>query len=401
MKIQKLSIEHFNAELPTPDSQLSIFCYNQLVNTQPLSSLRVALVYDRVNTRFGGAEAVLVSLHQLFPQAPLFTSVYDPEVAVWAKEFTVKTSFLQTIPFAKKHHRQFVQLMPMAFEIFDFTQFDLVISISSAEAKGIITGPNTLHVCYLLSPTRYLWHQEAEYLTGSFAWLKRLAFSSLRNWDYLAAQRPDYLIPISQRVQDRCEKYYRRETEAVIYPPFTLKLPSRINHDRQPFFLMVSRLVPYKNLDVVIETCQRERIPLKIVGDGPEKARLSQHIYSDTVELLSNVSEPELSQLYQQAAGVIIPGEEDFGIVGLESLAHGTPVIVNARSGVAELIRPSTGIVLDQINSETLRKALWACQKKKWLREKMRHTAVEYNEERFHQRFQHQLEQLWRNFQSA
>src|SRR5258708_2622600 len=169
------------------------------------TSPKVALVYDRVNTHYGGAENVLLALHQIYPSAPLYTSVYNPQTATWAKVFDVRTSFLQKFPFAKKFHRLYVALMPLAFESFDLSEFDIVISISSAEAKGVLTKPNQLHVCYLLTPTRYLWSHAEEYqkdwLTGP---IRALIFNYLRWWDQSAALRPDIFIPISQLVAERC-----------------------------------------------------------------------------------------------------------------------------------------------------------------------------------------------------
>jgi hypothetical protein len=212
--------------------------------------MKVALVYDRVN-KFGGAERVLESLHTIWPDAPLFTGVYHSAKASWAKGWDIRPSFLNRLPLVKDKHEYLAPFMPYAFEAFDFSGFDLVISVTSAEAKGIITKPNQLHLCYLLTPTRYLWshaqHYQGEWLHRTF---RLPLLSSLRRWDYFAAKRPDYLIAISRHVSARVRKYYRRQVDRVIYPPVRYRLFSTHPPTCQPplphYYLIVSRLVSYK-----------------------------------------------------------------------------------------------------------------------------------------------------------
>src|SRR3989338_8390229 len=190
--------------------------------------MKVALVYDRVN-KWGGAERVLLALHELFPDAPLYTSVYDRKKASWADVFDpsagsgqgIKTSFLQKIPFSTRHEL-FAALMPLAFESFSFDEYDLVISVTSEAAKGIITKPKTMHICYCLTPTRYLWSGYNDYFKNPyFRFISKPLVSYLRFWDKIAAQRPDAYIAISKEVQGRIKKYYGRES-TVIYPSVTL-----------------------------------------------------------------------------------------------------------------------------------------------------------------------------------
>src|ERR1035437_3756793 len=179
--------------------------------------MKVALVYDRVN-KWGGAERVLLALHKIFPEAPLFTSVYNAESAAWAKVFDVRTSFLQNFPKAKTAHELYAVLMPLAFESFNFDNFDLVISVTSEAAKGIITKPSTLHICYCLTPTRYLWSGYNDYFKSSiFKLISKPLVSYLRFWDKIAAKRPDEYIAISIEVKNRIKKYYKRDSE-VVYP---------------------------------------------------------------------------------------------------------------------------------------------------------------------------------------
>ena len=189
------------------------------MNETDLQKLKIAVVYDRVN-KWGGAERVLLTLHEMFPDAPLYTSVYDERSAPWAKVFPkVYTSFLQKIPFAKSNHEYLGWLMPMVFEQFDFGEYDLVISVTSEAAKGIITRPGTMHICYLLTPTRYLWSGYEGYFKNPFLrFFSKPVINYLRAWDKIAAMRPDKIIAISTEVRRRIKKYYGRDSE-IVFPP--------------------------------------------------------------------------------------------------------------------------------------------------------------------------------------
>src|SRR3989344_2367668 len=229
---------------------------------------KVALVYDRVN-KWGGAERVLLMLHEMFPDAPLYTSVYSREKAPWANVFPeVIPSFLQKFSFLRDRHELLAPLMSLAFESFDFSGYDLVISVTSEAAKGVITKPGTLHVCYCLTPTRYLWSHFDTYFSArggpAFGWkgITKPVVTYLRSWDKIAAQRPDVVIAISTAVQDRIKKYYNRGSE-IIYPPVDIEKFQRKSVDttslrsdvvkQRRYFLIVSRLVPYKKVDLAIE----------------------------------------------------------------------------------------------------------------------------------------------------
>jgi glycosyltransferase involved in cell wall biosynthesis len=226
-----------------------------------LENCSVALVYDRVNTPHGGAEKVLLALHALFPNAPLYTSVYNSKTASWANVFDVRPSWLSRLPFAH-HHRLLLPLMPLAFESFDLSAYDLIISITSAEAKGIITQPHQLHLSYLLTPTRYLYSHQHEYLTTDShlsapgtKWLAHQLLKYIKWWDQAAAARPDVIIPISELVAKRTRHYYNRSTVSPIYPPLetlplTTQRPTLLPPTFDQYLLIVSRLVSYKRLDV-------------------------------------------------------------------------------------------------------------------------------------------------------
>lgn len=301
--------------------------------------MKVVLVYDRVN-KWGGAERVLLALRELFPKAPLYTSVYSPKHAGWAKRFVVKTSFLQHIPYASVSHESFALFMPIAFEQFSFDEYDLVISVTSEAAKGIITKPQTKHICYCLTPTRYLWSGYDEYFPSeTLRFLSKPAVSYLRTWDSMAASRPDMYVAISKEVQGRIKKYYGRDSE-VVYPPVDLSIKYKvlsIKYREEGYFLVVSRLVPYKRVDLAIEACNRLQVSLKIVGTGSDEKRLKR-LAGPTVEFLGNLTDSELVTYYKNCKALLFPGREDFGITIVEAAGFGKPVIAFGEGGAKETI---------------------------------------------------------------
>lgn len=349
--------------------------------------MKVALVYDRVN-KWGGAERVLLALHDLFPDAPLYTSVYDKEKATWANVFNVKTSFLQNLTFASSHHELLAPLMPMAFESFSFDEYDLVISVTSEAAKGIITKPGTMHLCYCLTPTRYLWSGYEEYFKNEgFKTLTKPVISSLRKWDLIASQRPDAYVGISKEVQSRIKKYYGRNSE-LVYPPVTLEnatLPagrqeSEIRNPKQSlntkyeiqntgYYLVVSRLskfTKYKRIDIAIEAANKLKIPLKIIGDGGGRKELEEKS-GPTVEFLGAVSDKELANYYSSCKALIFPGIEDFGLVMVEAQSFGKPVIAFRSGGAKEIvIDGKTGLFFDEQNKESLADVIRKFEKTKF-----------------------------------
>ena len=263
--------------------------------------MKVALVYDRVN-KWGGAERVIIALRKIFPSSVLFTSVYRQNRASWAKKISVKTSFLQKIPFASSYHEALGVFMPIAFETFNFDNFDLVISVTSEAAKGIITKPHTKHISIILTPTRYLWSGYRDYFSNPvFRIISLPVVSYLRFWDKIAARRPDKLVAISETVRSRIKKYYGLDSE-VIYPPLmmkptidrSMKQESRSTGSGQArskgnYFLVVSRLVSYKRIDLAIKAANKVGASLKIIGTGSEFGKLKK-IAGSTVEFLRYVS---------------------------------------------------------------------------------------------------------------
>lgn len=322
--------------------------------------MKVALVYDRVN-KIGGAERVLLALHKLFPQAPLYASVYNKEKAPWAKVFDVRASFLQNFPFATRHEL-YATLMPLAFESFDFDEFDLVISVTSEAAKGIITKPGTKHICYCLTPTRYLWSGYDEYFKDPILrFLSKPVVAYLRFWDKIAAQRPDAYIAISKEVQSRISKYYGRES-AVVYPPLTISnfqfsISNQFQNSKsknENYFLIVSRMVPYKKIDLAVRAFNKLKLPLKIIGTGSQIRGL-KNIANSNIEFLGTLTDKELVGYYSECRALIFPTLEDFGLTALEAQSFGKPVIAFRGGGALEtIIEGKTGLFFNEQSAESL-----------------------------------------------
>lgn len=340
--------------------------------------MKVALVYDRIN-KWGGAERVLLALHKLFPKAPVFTSVYSPTKASWANSFTVKPSFLQRFPHVISNHELYPFLMPMAFERFSFSGYDLVISLTSEAAKGIITQPGTKHICYVLTPTRYLWSGYPEYFKNPFLrTVASPAVTYLRKWDKVASQRPDTLVAISKEVQGRIREYYDRDS-LIIYPPVEISSGSVFRHSGKwnasrisekkdsgqarmtDYFLIVSRLskfTKYKRIDLAIQACNELKLPLKVIGEGNWKKELQQ-MAGPTVTFLGTVDDGELREYYRNCRALLFPAVEDFGLTVVEAQSFGRPVIAFRGGGALETIREGkTGLFFDKQTKESLIDAL-------------------------------------------
>lgn len=315
-----------------------------------LKSIRVAIVYDRVN-KIGGAERVLESLREIFPNSVLFTSVYNKKSTPWAKKFKIRTSFLQKIPVLNLRHEFIPYLMPIAFESFRFNGFDLVISVTSEAAKGIIVPPGVIHICICLTPTRYLWSGYKSYFKSALS--KTFAFPLvwyLRKWDLEASKRPDYYIAISETVRKRITKYYNRDSD-VIYPPSDRLFKAqkrRVGIDEKNYFLVVSRLVDYKKIDLAVKACTKLNLPLVVIGQGSEFEKL-EAIAGSTVTFKGKVSDDALIEYYKNCRALIFPGIEDFGIAMVEVQKAGRPVIAYGKGGAREIIISGrTGIFFEK-----------------------------------------------------
>lgn len=326
---------------------------------------RIAIVYDWID-KWGGAERVLLTLKEMYPTADFYTSYCDYVKAPWAKEMHFKTTFIYKLPELVRSSRTLcVPLYPFAFESLDFSSYDLVISISSSFAKSIVTRPDTLHICYMLSPTRFLWDQPEAYKTPLERLTRPLLYLNyLRRWDIIAANRPDKLIGISKIVSRNISKYYKRESE-IIYPPFDIDYwnglkPSSISalRSRAEYYVVVSRLEQYKRIDLVIKSFNKLGKKLIIIGSGSQLERLKK-LAGKNITFVENITDEELAEYYSHAKALIMPQKEEFGYTAVEAQFFGCPVITYKESGVAETIVPEvTGILFAQQTETSLTEAL-------------------------------------------
>lgn len=367
---------------------------------------RIAIVYDSVN-KWGGAEVVLLALHTIFPDAPLYTSVYDESGATWAKVFPqVIPSFLQSFPLAKKNREFFPWLTPMAFESFRFQDYDAVISVTSADAKGIITSPHTFHLCYCLTPTRYLWshHQEYEQQLGStLGWISKPIFNYLKKWDLIASRRPDAYIAISQTVQNRLLQYYQ-VSAPIVYPPVDvveyMKAPV-INTPFKDFFLYIGRLVKYKRPELVVNVFNQLNYPLVIIGTGKEEKQLKS-LAKSHIKFTGFVSHKDKISYLQNCKAVIFFHEEDFGIVPVEAQAFGKPVIALNMGGASEtVIHQKTGLLVNDASPQGLITAIADFENTIFDSEAIKKHSQNFSNERFQEEFVKIFSLQWKKFKNT
>lgn len=306
--------------------------------------MKTALVHDWLN-QIGGAEDVLQSLVTLYPAAPVYTSIFVPQsMPPLYRQWDIRTSFINRLPLGHRAPRLYLPLYPLAFEQFDFRAYDLVVSNKSGFCHGIVTGPETLHICYCLTPTRYIWryHQYAEQENLGRAAQAALApvLSYLRLWDRLAAERVDHFIAISAEIRRRISKVYGRES-TIIYPPVHTERFQPVDRP-DDYYLFVGRLVPYRRLDLLVEAFNRLGRRLVIAGSGRDRERLQQAARSN-IEFLGYVPDGALPDLIARCRAFIFPGEEDFGIAPIQAMAAGRPVIAYAAGGALDTVVPGTG----------------------------------------------------------
>ena len=352
--------------------------------------MKLALVYDRVN-KWGGAERVLAALHEIWPDAPLYTSVYSPDTAQWANGWQVNTTFLQNIPLPKNKHEYYPFLMGPAFETLSFDNYDVVISVTHEFAKAIITKPKTLHICYCLTPASYLWepgYSQYFYEKDSLKLISGPLVKYLRLYDKIIAQRPDEYVAISKTVQNRINNIYGRDSE-IIYPPVSINLitnsQSSITNDQ--YFLIVSRLVPNKRVDIAIKAFNELGWPLKIIGVGSEYKSLKR-LGNKNVEFLGFLTNEEVISYYERCRAVVVCGEEDFNIVAVEAQGYGKPVVAFGRGGCTEtVISGRTGYFFEEQRVSSLVRTLRAVNLETILSEDCVNNAKNYHCDQFKKEF--------------
>lgn len=390
--------------------------------------IKVALVYDKVSLKHGGAERVIQALSELYPQARLFTAVADQQTAEWSRSIAINPSFLQKLSWLPNSYRLLVPLFPLGFESFVFDAFELVISVTSGEAKGILTKPGQLHVCYLLTPPRYLYSHVQQHLQYGLAKLPvihqiiQLIIHYLRWWDSAAAHRPDYIIPISKMISLRCKQYYNRATQQVIYPPTTTLSATKLALPMSDFFLSVSRLVPYKRVDLSIGACLQTRDKLIVTSEGIEKESLAQlavgqsctrHSSETLLTFLKRaqavgahilftgqVTDDELSALYAHCRGLLMPGIEDFGIAAMEAASFGKASLLHAETGAAELLTdPVHSVHLTSLTLDAMIKSVQRFKTTSFNQRKLKKVAEQNNMQTFKSEFSTTIASLWERSQ--
>lgn len=342
--------------------------------------MRVAIVHDDL-FQWGGAERVLVGISEVFPDAPIYTSVFDSKNQFLAEKFKNKetiTSFVQKIPFWKYLYKALLPLYPIAFEQFDFSQFDLVISHTTRFAKSIITKPETTHISYIHTPPRFLWNFSSE-KPNKFL---DIFFSKLRIYDVISAKRVDHFLAGSKNAQGRIKKIYNEPSE-VLYPFVDLDIFNVNKSFNGGYFLVIARLNKYKKVDVVVKTFNQLEEKLKIVGVGPELSHLKS-IGNKNIEFISKISDQLIVNLIAGCKGIIIPGEEDFGMGSIEAQAMGKPVIAFKKGGVLETVEENkTGVFFDEQVKESLVMALNKFRSLKFDPDYIRKNAERFSKDKF------------------
>jgi glycosyltransferase involved in cell wall biosynthesis len=373
------------------------------------SPLRVAIVYDRVNS-WGGAERVLLALHKIFPKAPLYTSVYDPSRARWADNWDVRPSLLQSVPWLRSRHQLIGWLMPWAFRSFNLAEYDVVISVTSEFAKAVQTSPSQLHLCYLLTPTRYLWSHQTEYLR-ELPPIIRVFAKQVMNWlrkiDQNTAKNPDTIVPISKLVAKRCRQYYGRPAQEPIYPPIPkLAKPTKPKYiPPADFFFTWGRHVAYKKIDLTIQAAIANRQFLVVAGRGSKTKcwqKFAQRLDPDQqyIKFVGQIAESEVAWYLQHAKAAVFPQEEDFGITAMEAVSQGCPVIINVHSGAAELLRPDQdALFLPKSNIAMLRAAMKKAMVASWSKLDIQRQASQYAEANWQKTFFDMVNQYWKKHQ--
>ena len=373
--------------------------------------MKIAIIHDWLVT-YAGAERVLEQMLNVFSNADLFSLVdFLPDNnRGFIQNKPVKTSFIQKLPRAKTKYRQYLPLMPLAIEQHDLSSYDIVISSSHAVAKGVLTGPDQLHICMCYSPIRYAWDLQHQYLNesgltkGLKGWIAKAILHYIRMWDYRTASGVDKFIGISEFIGRRIKKIYGREA-TVIYPPVDVEQFTCCDK-KEDFYLTASRMVPYKRIDMIVEafTAMPER-NLIVIGDGPDFEKIRSKAGSN-VKLLGYQSFDVLKDHLQRARAFVFAAEEDFGIAPLEAQACGTAVIAYKKGGAVETIRglgtaSPTGVFFEEQTIESLQSAVRTFEERtdEISSEACRQNAIRFSPERFRREFKDFVESEWKLFQ--
>ncbi len=362
--------------------------------------MNLALVHDWLNQR-GGAEDVLETLVGMYPARPVYTSLYAPDLMPpFYREWDIRKLWLDRAPGIHEHHQPYLPLYPLAWGGLDLSSYDVILSNKSGFCHGVQHDAKTLHVCYCLAPTRYVWQLDAYIAREGFGKVidvgLRPLIAAMRRWDYAAAQRVDHFIAISSEIQQRIQTYYDRPS-VVIYPPVdtTRFQPSASVED---YYLVVSRLIPYKRIDLAVQAATRLGVPLKVGGKGRDLERLKE-IAGPTVEFLGYVSDAALPDLMARCKAFIFPGLEDFGITPVQAQAAGRPVIAYAGGGALDTVIPGkTGVLFPEMTVESLMAAMQSFDASAYNTAVIRAHAEQFDTSVFTHEISTYVEQAWEGF---
>lgn len=367
--------------------------------------MNVACVHDWLTT-YVGSERVVESVLELFPDAPLYTLVYRPEQfanTIFATR-EIHTSFIERLPGGREKYRRYLALMPLAIEQFDLGAYDVVISSCHAVAKGVLTRADQLHISYIHTPIRYAWDLQFQYLReaklerGLKSWVARAVLHYIRQWDVLAANRVDVFVANSHYVASRIRKTYRRDAQ-VIYPPVDVeRFAARAQRD--DFYLAVSRFVPYKKLDLIVEAFTRLGRPLVVIGEGPDDEKIRREA-GGNVQFLGWQPVEGVKGYMERCKAFMFAADEDFGIAPVEAQAAGAPVIAYSRGGVTETVIPDeTGLFFHEQNVESLMEAVrrFEADPRRFDPQRIRANAERFSKARFKSEFQALVDREWAKF---
>ncbi len=367
--------------------------------------MNVAIVHDYL-IQYGGAERIIEIFHQLFPEAPIYTSIYASRFLPNSfKKMNIQTSFLQKFPFARRGaQKEFLLLYPLAFRRFNLKDYDVVLSSSAAWAKGVITPPQVCHISYCHSLMRFAWsfsqYVERENFPRLLGKILPLVVAPLKRWDLRSSRRVDYFIANSRLTAHKIEKIYKRKA-TIIYPPVRCSEFTVNNSSKKDSFLIVSRLVPYKRIDTAIEAFNRLGLPLMIVGEGRDRKSLEK-IAGSNIHFTGRASGEELKLYYSNCRAFILPGEEDFGMTSLEAQASGRPVIAYAAGGALEsVIEGKTGTFFSEQTPEALMKAVKKFDRLEFDSRMIRKHAEKFDVKLFKRKIKDFLEEKLREYQRA
>jgi glycosyltransferase involved in cell wall biosynthesis len=363
--------------------------------------MKVAIIADWLTSR-GGAEEVIIDILKVYPDADIYTSTYNPRLFPEFKNTKVTTSFLQKIPFLKHKHQLLISLMPIAFESFDLSKYDVVISSSVACSKGVITKPETLHVSYCHTPMRFAWNECHTYIKNFPlpSILKKLAtkqIHKIRMWDFLASQRVDQFIANSENVQKRIKKYYKADSQ-VIHPG--VKMPPSITYKKtetQDYYLALGRIISYKKFDLIVKAFNINKKNLVVIGDGNMLKKLKSINTNPNTKFLGFVSHKTKNKYLANAKALIFPQDEDFGITPLEAQILGTPVIAFNKGGAKETVNKSTGLFFNEQTESSLNEALTKFEKINFNKTQIKKHATTFCNTNFQKKFKQSIQKLYAN----